>query len=420
MKLFTTEEFDNRSKEDWIQKVTADLKGKSLEVLDWIDENNLKQEAYYDASSLQDNDELEAIQASQQQDSNWKIVQEFPNIDQALTFSDEKNLEGLDAIAIHADKTDPVSLKSLKEKIGSIDLILLGGEEFIESNEGITLYLDPIGKALEQEQEIKLDEFAAFLESSPDCKIWIDGNRIKNSGANHLQEIALILQHANEYFDRLSDLGIEANEIAKRICFKVGFGTSYLHEITKCRALRHLIRNLFHAYKCEANIELWGSSATYYQAHQDFHTNLLRLSSQCMSAAIGNCNMISLQAYDYWKGGSKQGYRLSRNIQLILKEESYLNQVNDIAAGSYHMETLTKELSDSAWDLFLQIEEKGGMIPYLNDIGFDGISNAKKDRLKAYKEGEKIMVGVNKYTMPDELASELLKDTNALSKDIKA
>jgi methylmalonyl-CoA mutase len=103
---------------------------------------------------------------------------------------------------------------------------------------------------------------------------------------------------------------------------------------------------------------------------------------------------------------------MARNQQLILKEESYLNKVADMAAGSYYIENTTKTLCEKAWQQFKHIESKGGLIECLKaNIIQDIIMKDAETLLNQVEEGSMVLVGVNKFQNRAEVIHDVIKET---------
>ena len=95
----------------------------------------------------------------------------------------------------------------------------------------------------------------------------------------------------------------------------------------------------------------------------DPHVNMLRGTTEAMSSILGGADLVNVLPYDYPNGkGSKFSDRIARNVQIILREEAYFDQVADPASGSYYIESLTDSLAEKAWDLFCEVESMGGFI----------------------------------------------------------
>ena len=117
-----------------------------------------------------------------------------------------------------------------------------------------------------------------------------------------------------------------------------------------------------------------------------------------MSAVIGGCDALTVLPYDHLLSEAKSfSERIAGNISSLLAYESYLDRVADPAAGAYLIETLSLKLADAAWDLFLQTEEKGGLVACF-ESGFiqDDIEKSWLKKTDSLNK-ERVMIGVNKF-----------------------
>ena len=98
----------------------------------------------------------------------------------------------------------------------------------------------------------------------------------------------------------------------------------------------------------------------------DPYVNMLRTQTEAMSAILGGTDSLTVEPFDIvFRQPDEFSERIARNQQLILKEESYFDKVADPAAGSYYIEKLTEMIAESAWKLFVEIEEQGGFLSAL-------------------------------------------------------
>ncbi len=257
------------------------------------------------------------------------------------------------------------------------------------------------------------------LSSYDECqKIQIDGRYYKSLGANINNELLGILQHVLGYLDHYSESGHAIDQIANKLEIHLAFGLSYFNEIAKTRALRYLLSEILKAYKVEAHLRIVGHGSMYYLSHLDAHTNLLRTSSQAMSAVIGGCDAIYVPAFDAIENSSERGERWARNIQLILKEEAHFNKIIDPGSGAYYIEHLTLQIVESVWKLFLEVESQGGFLTlHKNGDWLLRFEENKKDRLDQYQKDEKTLIGVNQFQ--NEKGVKLKTEENTLSKEIE-
>lgn len=243
----------------------------------------------------------------------------------------------------------------------------------------------------------------------------------KSKGATIVHELALGLHHVLEYMDAITESGITADEAAKKLKFAMAFGNSYFSEIAKARAFRYLLAKLFSAYGINVDAQIVGIGSDYYLAHEDAHTNLLRTTTQAMSAVLGGCNELYIPAFDENANSSELGKRMARNIQLILKEESHFGNVIDPASGSYYIEYLTEEIANKAWQVFVEIEEKGGLFKII-ESGYlkEMLEGDKKRRIEEYKSGDRVLLGVNKFKNDKGVDLDLDQTVENLAKEVQA
>lgn len=426
------EEFETSSLSEWNEKIIKDLKGKNYkETLVWEDENGIEHQPIYSAESIANKDLIKAIQAAQKKSTHWGNVQLFDALaDNAVKVVTDSFKNGLD-FAFIENATDYKSFINSKPVGKKIYFFL---NQIDTNNLPKRFLVDPIKELLLEEPFA--EENLATLKSlfqvrlndlKPDHFLLVDGSMYKEAGATIVQELAYTLSHAVEYFDKMTEEGFTADAVARSFIFKLGYGNSYFSEIAKGRAFHFLVDQLYQQYNIQHRIVIWGDASRYYQSHKDPHTNLLRLSSQTMSAVLGNCNLVSLPAFDALEDSSSFGMRMSKNIPLILKEESSFEQVRDAANGSYYVEKLSAEIAQKAWALFLDIENQGGLLAYHNSGKLsDELKNSHKSRLSKYKSNERSLLGVNRF---ENTKSKDLKvapnktdgiSAKVLSKEVKA
>ena len=121
----------------------------------------------------------------------------------------------------------------------------------------------------------------------------------------------------------------------------------------------------------------------------DPYTNLLRATTEALSAVIGGCDSLQVQPFRF-------ADRLGVNLQRILREEAHLTRVADPAGGSYYIEALTDALAREAWKLFQQIESEGGYTKAKATIDA-AIAQSRVAKEKAIGSRRKVLVGVNNY-----------------------
>ena len=252
-----------------------------------------------------------------------------------------------------------------------------------------------------KEDFTKLDR---IKNNSKNC-ISVSGDLYQNCGASITQQLAYSLAHANEYLNKYG------STVAEKINFSFSVGSNYFFEIAKLRAFRILWATLLEEYEVtnlEAHIFVQPSlrNKTIY----DYNVNLLRTTSECMSAILGSANTISNVSYDaIYHKSNEFGERISRNQLLILQQESYLQEAQDFAEGAYYIESITQQLAENALVLFKQIEKSGGFLKQLKAglIQKKIKENAKKEE-RDFLEKEIILLGTNlQQNKEDRMQQEL-------------
>ena len=214
----------------------------------------------------------------------------------------------------------------------------------------------------------------------------------QNAGANMVQQLAYTLCHLNEYFNRIKT-------IKHAIIIEVSVGTNYFFEIAKLRALRLLFNTLASEYNHDLDCEIIVTPTKRNKTLYDYNTNMLRTTTECMSAILGGANGISNLAYDaIYHKDNEFGDRIARNQLLILKHESYFDKVNNPADGTYYIENLTEQLAEKALHLFKELESNGGLIQLLKEGTIQKkIQESDLKEQNLFDDGKEILLGTNKY-----------------------
>ncbi len=231
----------------------------------------------------------------------------------------------------------------------------------------------------------------------------VNGQLLHNAGSNIVQELGFSLAAANELVARLTDMGVKAHRVASRLQLSVGVGSTYFMEIAKIRAARLLWSKIIEQYKpeCDCAYKLFINATTsrWNQSVYDPYVNMLRSTTEAMSSAVAGADSISVLPFDgAYKEADDFGYRIARNQQLLLKEESYLDKIVDPAAGSYYIENLTNEIARGAWEHFMKVEETGGMCKALRaGLVQDEVEATAKQRDLDIATRKTTILGTNQY-----------------------
>lgn len=227
-----------------------------------------------------------------------------------------------------------------------------------------------------------------------------------DAGANAAQELALAIAAGVAYLRQLIDRGFAVEKVAPKLRFFLNIGENFFMEIAKFRAIRLLWAQVLRAFDLPKEA---GAATVYAQAGArnksgaDAHVNLLRLTTEALSAAIGGVDSIQLAPYGQALGASDDASRrLARNAQLILQEELRLVELIDPAGGAWHVEKLTDQVARAAWSRFQRIEAAGGLVASLRSGAIQAeIEDLAAQRRRDMASGDAVLVGVNRYVGAD-------------------
>ena len=216
----------------------------------------------------------------------------------------------------------------------------------------------------------------------------------QNAGANMVQQLAYTLAHINEYFNHLPNIN-------QTITIEVAVGTNYFFEIAKIRALRTLFNALAKEYNYNLDCHIIATPTKRNKTLYDYNVNMLRTTTECMSAILGGANAVANLPYDnLYHKDNEFGDRIARNQLLVLKHESYFDKVHNPADGAYYIENLTEQLAEKALILFKDIEENGGFITQIIEgtIQKKIKENATKKK-KLFDSGKEVALHITEFRM---------------------
>ncbi|WP_299781853.1 methylmalonyl-CoA mutase subunit beta [uncultured Formosa sp.] len=224
----------------------------------------------------------------------------------------------------------------------------------------------------------------------------------QNAGATITQQLAYALAHANEYLNRFF------NQFHTKITFKVALGSNYFFEIAKLRALRMLWHTLATEYNINTQCHIIAIPTKRNKSIYNNKTNMLRTTTEYMSAILGGADSICNVAHDaVFRKNHISAEHMSRNQLQILKKEHVFETATNPTDGSYYIEYITQQLAEKALIIFKDIEAQGGFLKLLKA----GLIQ-KKIKESAQKEQELFDRGV--LTV---IGANLHCDTEILIKD---
>ena len=259
----------------------------------------------------------------------------------------------------------------------------------------------------DKEADHQLMEAALKITSSSALSVAV--SHYGNAGANAVQELAYALAHTNEYLNHLEESGLLKDKLA--INYRWSIGANYFMEIAKFRAFRQLLDTLSELYNIALNDTHLARPSSRNKTIYDPNVNMLRTTTECMSAVLGGVDAVCNLPYDaVYHKSNEFGERISRNQLLILKHESYFDQVTNAADGAYYIEDLSQQLAEKALELFKQIEASGGFVKAL----FAGTIQRKireqdQNAQDAFDSGAKALLGTNLYPNGEEKVSQTVE-----------
>jgi len=449
MKNQLFQNFVNHSQEQWKQQVTKDLKGKDFDkTLTWQIDKKTAILSYADSKNI-NNLPLKTVQQSQFQGftkiwSNREIIK-FKSGKETNKLIINSLGAGANSFLIDFSGVliSEIEIKKLLSNIKLSDTPFFfkvenNGLILVNELQTIAPYLwkggiinDTLERYFTQgiltpEDWTTQSEILRKIQIQPHFKsLIISSHSFHNAGANIAQETAYTLASAIEVIDKLSEQNIDLQEIVQKIEFSISIGTNYFGEIAKIRALKFLWKKILtegYGIKDEKllGISLHCVTSSFYNASITPNTNMLRATTEAMSAIIGGCDALSIKAYDEtYQESDDFSRRIARNISTILKEESYFDKVVDPSAGSYFIESLTFQLADEAFNILKEIENEGGIVEaFQKNVIQNSIKENFENMQDSLTENQSVMVGVNKFRFdekPFEQKESIIQKTNTNS-----
>jgi methylmalonyl-CoA mutase len=452
-------EFPPVSVQEWVDKIRVDLKETPYEKkMIWKTGEGFDVKPFYSAEDIEHSETAKSLPGEfpyvrgTKVCNNWLIRQDIDVSDFGEANRKAKKLlaeSGVTSLGFHfkGDHVTKENLNALLEDIcpektelnfktcncKTLELIGLLAEIYKtkgadpEKCEGSISY-NPFKSALIR-GEISGDwiretvEIVNASEALPKYRvISIDACYLNDAGAYITQELGYALANGNDILSKLTDTGLPADKVAKKIKFNFGISSNYFMEIAKFRAARWLWAETVNAYqpecKCACKINLHARTSEWNMTTYDAYVNLLRSQTEAMSAAIAGVDSITVTPFDTpFKKSDDFSERIARNQQLLLKEECHLDKVIDPSAGSYYIESLTDSIAKAAWNIFLEIEEKGGFAQaaHAGEIQ-TAVNKSNAERRKQIATRRLILLGTNQFPNFTETAKEKI-ETDACDGD---
>ena len=453
-KLFA--EFPPVSTEQWESVIAVDLKGADYEKkLVWRTAEGFNVRPYYRAENL-DGIKYLGSQCGEfpyvrgtGKDNNWRIVQTIEvgcpkEANAQATVLLTKGVESIGFVigdkefsaadldtllsGISVKNTEFVFSGCATKKVAGLFIDKMDKEGVDPETVRASFVLDPIVKKLTLKGTMAckngqckgFENLASLISKGAAYKrirfVNVSGEIFHNSGSTIVQELAFTLAAGHEYVVKLMEQGLSVDQVAPALRFSMAISSNYFMEIAKFRAARLLWANIMAPYNpsrgCASKMKVHAVTSKWNMTVYDPYVNMLRGTTEAMSAAVSGVHSIEVLPFDTpYEKPTDFSARIARNVQLLLKEESHFNQVCDAAGGSYYIENLTNSIAEQAWNLFRQVEEKGGYIAAF-EAGFiqDQVeaSAAKKNSNIATRR--ETLLGTNQFPNFNEVADEAITE----------
>src|SRR5687768_11411120 len=268
----------------------------------------------------------------------------------------------------------------------------------------------------EPSMRIVSDIIAYCAEEMPKFNsISISGYHMHEAGATAVQELAYTLADGMEYVRVAKADGLDVDDFAPRLSFFFGIGMNLFMEVAKLRAARTLWARIMTQLGAQSekskllrtHCQTSGVSLT----EQDPYNNVIRTTVEALAAVLGGTQSLHTNSFDEAIAlPTECSARIARNTQLILAEESGVTAVADPLGGSWYVEALTRELEEKAWELIQEVEQHGGMTKAVAEgLPKHRIEEAAAARAAKVDIGETVIVGVNRYRLPEEEEHDILE-----------
>jgi len=413
-------EFSPVTKQEWLEKVGIDLKGADFnKKLVWKNLSKIEIQPFYNAEDKQDyikntgeNSQAlinyRGIAVHSAEGGNNLALRAIEEGINGLLFTVDKRISAADLLeGIDLNKITVSFILQANAVAFATDFFeLVKGQNITSDNLKGFIDVAIISDYLTQGnfEENLLNTAANLIKLAtdyPNFKAFtISGSEYLDSGANQVQEVAYTLSSLVFLIEKLKEREIPVQEVFDSLNFNLAIGSEYFVEIGKFRAFNSLLTEVASKYGITeythtilAKTSIWSKSVT------DPHTNLLRATTEAMSAILGNVDAVLIDSYDNeFNDASDFSSRIAGNISTILKEESYLGKVANPVDGSYYIEEVSAKIAAKALELFKDIEENGGFYKsFENELIQQQIAEIRQEKIKLISQRRLPMVGVNKY-----------------------
>lgn len=436
------DEFPPVTPQAWKEKIVADLKGADYDKrLVWRTPEGFALQPFYTAADLEGMGALESqpgeypfVRGNKAQGNAWRITQAVCAADPALANAEAREAlaKGATAVAFVLDPDRGYTQADIEQMLAGVDL----GQAEINfrgaaDSAAFAAAFDAAARAL----GAKADTLQGSVEADPISHLMLRGRyccaadtafgraaqaaraldawpgvrtatvgaiHLANAGVTTSQELGYALAIGCEYMDRLTAQGLTPAQANAALRFHFGVGGNYFFEIAKFRAARMLwsqVATAFGVAPADARMHIHAETSQWNKTVYDQHTNVLRTTTEAMSAVLGGVESLEVNPFDNtFEAPTELSERVARNQQVVLKNEAYLDKTADPAGGSYYIETLTREIAQAAWQIFTATEAQGGFAAaFLSGAVQSALADTAARRADALANRRDSLLGTNQF-----------------------
>lgn len=226
------------------------------------------------------------------------------------------------------------------------------------------------------------------LHKNGPAKNFISTFDIQQIGANCSSQLASGLLELQQH--------LEAYPQNLTLYVELGVGNEYLVEIAKFRALRHLTAQLAQIHEVHIEVKIIAKTGFCNKSLQDPYTNLLRMSTEGLSAVMGGAQFICIQPYDLLSvnGASTFGQRMALNIANLINEEAQLSSPQDPLQNAYALEQLTLQIVQKSWRFICELDAQQELA---SELLQKQILQTRHLRLDLFETAQSVLIGINAF-----------------------